>query len=53
MITGASDSYEFRGLSTDDKTKITVVSNGSVFFEIDTCKVYMYNAQSQSWVELQ
>ena len=45
--------YEFRGLSTDDKSEITNMTNGSIFFEMDTSKVYMYDAQNEQWRELQ
>lgn len=46
---------ELRGLSTDSKPKVLEdgvnVDNGSVFIEIDTQAVYMYNAASTgSWV---
>ena len=51
MIT-SSYTYEFRGLSTDDKSTITNVTNGSIFFEIDTCKVYMWDAEHLQWREL-
>ena len=51
MIAG-SNTYEFRGLSTDDKSKITNVTNGSTFFEMDTSKVYMYDAEHSQWKEL-
>ena len=52
MVTKAS-SYDrpdlFFGISTD--TKPSEVSNGSCFVEIDTSKVYFYNAEGDSWVE--
>lgn len=51
MIT-STYTYEFRGLSTDDKSKITNMTNGSIFFEMDTSKVYMYDAQNEQWREL-
>lgn len=41
--------FEFRGLSTD--TKPIGNYNGSVFFEIDTGKVFMYNQATNTWVE--
>ena len=46
---------ELRGLSTDTKPKVLEdgvnVDNGSVFIEMDTQAVYMYNAASTgSWV---
>lgn len=45
--------FEFRGLSTDTKPINSLIGNGSTFFEIDTCKVFMFNEEKQKWVELQ
>lgn len=47
---------ELRGLSTDEKpTEINngIVENGSVFIEIDTGKVYMYDLESETWNEVE
>lgn len=47
---------ELRGLSTDDKpTAINngIVENGSVYIEIDTGKVYMYDLESETWNEVE
>lgn len=46
---------ELRGLSTD--TKPTVIQNGEIengssFIEINTGKVYLYDASSKSWNEV-
>lgn len=46
---------ELRGLSTDEKPttiKGAVVDNGSVFIEIDTGKLYMYDLEHQEWKEI-
>ena len=46
---------ELRGLSKDTKpTAINgeEVGNGSVYIEIDTQKVYFYDADSQTWKEV-
>lgn len=46
---------EFRGLSTDEKPveyKDSQVDNGSVFIEIDTGDVYLYNLSSKEWNEV-
>lgn len=43
---------EFRGLSTDEKPINEHVGNGSVFFEIDTSKVFMFNGETKSWDEI-
>lgn len=43
-------SVELRGLSTD--TKPTNVDNGSVFIEIDTGTIYMFDGQNKIWKEI-
>lgn len=46
---------ELRGLSTDtkeDKINGINIDNGSIFIEIDTGKIYMYNLDSQTWSEI-
>ena len=43
---------ELRGMSTDTKpTQIgdKIIGNGSVFVEIDTEKLYFFDADSQEW----
>lgn len=40
----------FYGLSTDS-TKPADVANGSAFIEMDSGKVYFYNAAGEAWVE--
>lgn len=40
---------QYEGLSTD--TKPTDVPNGSRFLEMDTGDVYMYDADSSSWLQ--
>lgn len=43
------------GLSTDTKPNLanseTQVPNGSKFIEMDTKKVYMYDAENDQWLE--
>ena len=52
MITTINEkTYEFRGLSTDEKP-IERVGNGSVFIELDTCKVFIFDEQNKTWREL-
>lgn len=52
MITPVgSVTYEYRGLSTDKKP-IDHVGNGSIFFEMDTLKVYMFDESNKKWLEL-
>lgn len=46
---------ELRGLSTDTKPtqiKGSPIGNGSVFIEIDTGKIYMYDLTNQEWNEV-
>lgn len=43
---------ELRGLSTDDKpTTIEngTIENGSVFIEIDTSNVYIFDGENKKW----
>ena len=47
-------SAELRGLSTDNKpTEIDgkTIGNGSVFIEIDTGKIFFYDAENEEWKE--
>ena len=51
MITATgTDTHEFRGLSTDTKP-IKYVGNGSMFFEMDTMKVFMFDEEHKQWLE--
>lgn len=46
---------EIRGLSTDTKPSIEDLpdlTNGSVFIEIDTGKIYFYDAENNLWKEI-
>lgn len=52
MITAINEkTYEFRGLSTDKKPINKYIGNGSIFIEMDTNKVFMYNQDAKSWHE--
>lgn len=47
--------FEFAGLSTDSKPTSfegAKVANGSVFLEMNTKKVYVYDEAGESWGEL-
>ena len=46
----ANNSMEYRGLSTDSKP--TDAPNGSVFLEMNTGDVYVYNAAGSAWIKL-
>lgn len=44
---------ELRGLSTDDKPTVLTngeIDNGSVFIEIDTGDVYLYDGENEEWL---
>lgn len=46
---------ELRGLSTDTKpTTIgnSKIDNGSIFIEIDTGKIFMYDFENEEWKEI-
>lgn len=40
------------GLSTDSKPTTGIIT-GSVFVEVDTAKVYLFNESSSAWVEVE
>ena len=50
-IESGNRELEYRGLSTDSKPTTNVV-NGSVFIEIDTGKIYLFDADSSTWKEV-
>lgn len=48
-------SVELRGLSTDEKpTEINgkKIDNGSIFLEIDTGDIYIYDLENKEWNEV-
>lgn len=53
MITAdyTKDQATYYGLSTDSKPTGGAVANGSVFIEMNTGKVYFYNASGGVWIE--
>ncbi len=44
-------SMELRGLSTDTKPTDNI-DNGSIFIEIDTGKIYMFDLENEEWKEI-
>ena len=51
VINGTADWVaDIRGLSTD--TKPTTYPNGSTFVEMDTGKVFIFDAENEEWKEL-
>lgn len=60
MITSETTStkdmlLELKGKSTDTKPTSTIdgvkIKNGSTFYEMDTQKVYMFDADASTWIE--
>ena len=49
---GEAKALEFRGLSSDTKpTQLDgeTIENGSVFIEMDTQKVFFFDAENEEW----
>lgn len=56
MLSGESAyaQYEYYGLSTDEKPTdegYRHTPNGAIFFEMDTSKIYLYDADNMVWYE--
>ena len=54
-LDGIYISTEIRGLSTDEKPTTIEnkkIDNGSIFIEIDTGKIYMYDLENHEWSEI-
>lgn len=41
---------EYRGLSADPKPALKPDRNGSVYYEMDTRNVYMYDGENLTWI---
>lgn len=53
MITGYNDrTAQYNGLSSDTKPTGPMVANGSIFLEMDTGKVFVYDEENKTWLEL-
>jgi hypothetical protein len=50
MIGGVG--IEMHGLSTDEKPVNKSIPNGSVFVEMDTSDVYMFDEENEQWRKL-
>ena len=51
--TETKDQYDFMGLSTDEKPTLEEfpdMRNGSSYMEIDTKKLYFWDAENEQWV---
>lgn len=49
-----TNNTEFYGLSTDTKPKEDIsvnIPNGSIFYEMDTKKLFMYDKENMRWIE--
>lgn len=46
-----SQSCTYFGLSTDEKPTGATVANGSCFLELDTGKIYFFDADNSQWRE--
>ena len=49
MTPNSASNIVVAGLSTDDKPTGVYVGNGSMFIEMDTGKVYFYDAANTQW----
>ena len=49
MVTPTNMANTFAGKALDNKP--SGCANGSAFIEMDTGKVYFYDAEGQSWIE--
>lgn len=49
--------FEFYGLSSDDKPVDTFegrqIWQGSTFYEMDTCKIFVYSEEDQTWYPME
>ena len=48
-----NNACEYRGKSTDNKDVLlsTGIPKGSTFYEMDTTKLFMYDAEEKQWIE--
>lgn len=52
MVSVANEKcLSFRGLSGDEKPVNESVGNGSIFIEMDTSKIFMFDAEAKEWLE--
>ena len=51
LIDGQKVELEYRGLSTDNKPTENV-ANGSMFIEINTGKIYLFDEENEQWKEV-
>lgn len=50
MITAIENSSDLYGLSTDTKPT-EGITNAATFYEMDTKKIYMFDAENKKWLE--
>ena len=51
FIGGGVKYFEFAGLSTDEKPT-NMVATGSLFMEVDTGDVYLFDEESGTWAKV-
>lgn len=51
LKTSPGQTNEYYGLSTDIKPTDDSVPNASTFYEMNTGKLYMYNADAKAWLQ--
>ena len=49
-VNGGVAIRDYRGMSSDEKP-VKNVPNGSTFYEMDTQKVFMFDAAQKEWIE--
>lgn len=47
-----NSSKEFVGLSADTKPDDSTIQNGSLFLEMDTKKIFIWDRENKTWREL-
>ena len=53
MITSSNENVkQYYGKSTDEKPTFDWLSSGSIFMEVDTGKVFIYDSETKTWSEL-
>lgn len=51
LKTSNGQTNEYYGLSSDTKPTDASVPNASTFYEMNTGKLYMFNAAARTWLE--
>ena len=51
LISTGVNGTQYAGLSTDSSKPTEGVPNGATFVEMDTGKLYFYDADNETWIE--